>query len=920
MPIREHRSLRARHLRIAAGSALLLTGALSTSTAIASGSTAPSNATSSLSCAASLGGPNQWHPVLGPMQARPPRSVEQLDSDPCVMILADADGKRWRSDDAGGRWRPVTDSAAVTRVSAERLQVNARGRWLGPVLGTSSDSGSKVPTLFFSHDAGRSFQPAQLATSSGTVPMQATLLSAATGTRIESGNTRTVVYAVVSPRTASTDIAVGTAGTTLLRSDDDGQTYKPVSAHLPSAESLTALGTPAPVPTVVAVNPVVQDEVWVNSVSTGTVGGGAWVSYNGGTTFSRVCCDDPAVSVHDIDVGTGSGGNTVVLLATNKGLLRSADGGTSGNWHSVSQAPASAVRAAPDNPSTALVTTSTGVRLSTGAQGGRLRTLRGLPRGCRPDHLRRTDTVPATYLVDCAAIGSTYRLTLTDYPSSTGDTGRTSVQPPLVDPAQYAPGVPRPMLELVTWRLPQWRGTSSAIAFDGVNIYYDLASGAIARINARTGAFVGTFDRRANVKSMSFDLRHNALLVSDKNGKLKAINAATNRLRSLGAWPYKVPSYDAHVPGLSWVDENGTTLKIRALRGDTPGIPVCSGPIGGPGGTSTYVAAGDGGGYVQSEDDKTVQRINQRCEVIGTYIHRAFSESDDENDAMACDTQTFFPQPVIWIRDAQPGTVSAYAVPSGYCPMPSKLVLSAAKTIVQGVTTSLCVNLTNDTTKEPAANRPVTVKVADAVVGHGTTDEAGDVCLPWTAPTGLTSPITQKIDVLFSGDSALYPSSDHGVIKVLASLPAPPTNPAPPVVAAGPPPPPPVPEVPPVQVPNVGPAPAQAQAPAPNLGQAPQAQGQTIAAAVAVPQRQSQAQLALAQATVDLDTGNAMVAAKARTNRSLPFDPAPTAALLGISCVVTATVATSLARSSAGSTPRRRRTSATQHRSHPHAR
>src|SRR5205823_1059558 len=100
-------------------------------------------------------------------------------------------------------------------------------------------------------------------------------------------------------------------------------------------------------------------------------------------------------------------------------------------------------------------------------------------------------------------------------------------------------------------------------------------------------------------------------------------------------------------------------------------LPLTSGVAGGVGsggtnagvGTSSFVAGGDGGGYIQIEDNSTLFRIDRHCLVMGVFNHHAYSESSNENDAMACDTQTFFPQPAIWIRDSGPGTVTAYGVP-----------------------------------------------------------------------------------------------------------------------------------------------------------------------------------------------------------------------------------------------------------------
>jgi hypothetical protein len=807
-------------------------------------------------------------------------AVHQLDQDPCVLLVTDKDGKRWRSADAGLTWAAAPGPVATTRVLTEGLQPRAGARVIGPVLAVGPVPGdqSGVPQVYASDDDGVTFEPARLGLTVDTplgpvaqqTPLRMDVAGATTAVHYENGRPLPYVYVAGRARTSALpDLPAGTASA-LLKSTDGGHTFR----VLQSPQRVT--------PTVIAVNPTSQDEIWVNDLQQGSPGGGAWVSYDGGETFATACCAD--ATVYDIAIGAAPDGGIVVLLATDKGLLRSADDGKT--WATVgSGGKVYGVRMPADDPNTLVVRSELGIELSTGPVVS-FKPLPGLPAGCVPANLRRDDRVPSTFLVDCGDGRVTYRLLLTKYAGADagGDGNPDPVPLPDTDPVTKAT---RPLMQLTTWSLPGSNSATGTIAFDGRDVYYDMNTpGDIGVVRASDGAFLGVLHTDLPIVSLTADLRRNGLVVTAATGDLVFVDLATRRARRIGSPPTKVPSYDASSDGLSWVPEYGVTL-FRSPRTGGPGRAVCSVSETLATVPSTWVAAGDGGGYLQTEDDATVYRISKDCRVAGAFSHRVFSESTAENDAMACDTQTYFPQPAIWIRDSQPQTVTAYGVPFGYCPMPSDLALRSPRVLYAGSVTSLCADLTNATTHVPARDRGVAVTAAGAVVGHGQTDADGRVCVPYTAPAGINGKTDVTVVAAFAGDSALYPTSTTTTVTVLDGQPVPPVPRQPAVLAA--PPPPYAPAVPPNPIPNPGPAGGPVQAPAPNPAPAGQmqAQSQPVAQGAVAPQRQQQPQLALAHAANQIEVeGNAMVAPARR--RRLPVDAPVVAALLGMCCVVTA--------------------------------
>ena len=82
---------------------------------------------------------------------------------------------------------------------------------------------------------------------------------------------------------------------------------------------------------------------------------------------------------------------------------------------------------------------------------------------------------------------------------------------------------------------------------------------------------------------------------------------------------------------------------------------------------ATWTLAGLDHVYVENEDDTTLNVFDARsCELVGQYEHRPFIEPLHEDEQMACDSVTFA-TPVLWVRDAEASTLSAYTIPETTC-------------------------------------------------------------------------------------------------------------------------------------------------------------------------------------------------------------------------------------------------------------
>jgi hypothetical protein len=826
---------------------------------------APVTATASSApntCAITRAAPGQWSRVG--TAGLPLTWIGQSDVDPCVLVGVDGSAALWRSIDGGVTWRHHSPNPPIDRALTERLGRPgvAKPDAHGLVLASGrSQFTSETPYYQFetpqaasvsvSHDGGATFS---YASAGSGIRLVAEVQAAASGTLADSP-----VYLVArAARTVGTEAGMRGAppeATELLVSTDDGASF------LPSA------GAAGLVPTAVAVNPADANEVWINSI--GATNPGAWVSSDAGQSFTQVCC--AGIAVNDITIGQGPDGRPVVMLATDTGLLRSADHGQT--FVRVITQPTAEVRTAPDDPATLIAVVN---HAAVVMRGSTRSTPRGLPPGCAPSRLRVDASAPAVFVVDCAASGGSYRLALAPLAHDVATRAElpTGITFPGTPPwgAPLPATLPQPMLPLgPPIMLPGADRDSAALAFDGSTLYYKRTEATIVgAVDVKTGASRASLRTSVDVFSLGFDLRRNRLLMTTgrdpRTDRLVAFDPVRGSIAVLSTIPDKAPSYDSLSDGLSYIPERYPSDEHWRLYRDSltggPRAARLSCDFTAPTSmtdretaaqhVSSFVASGDGGGYAQAEDDRTIYRIGPppSCALLGTYIHRTYSEAPLENDALPCDAQTFFPRVAIWINDAGTGTAIPYAVPFGYCPLPSRLSLSPPASMRPGQTRTVCATLTYATTHVPALDRVVTLFAGRTLVGRARTSPLGQVCLPVTAVTSGKL----AVSAVFTGDSALFPAHAATTIAVVGTAaPAPPPRhvslppPAPATVALIPPNPVPLPAV------NAPAVPAPAPAAAANAVHVAQAQAQPAAQGAVAAQRQTQPQLSLSVVQQQLD-------------------------------------------------------------------
>lgn len=775
---------------------------------------------------------DRWSRVSSPPGATL-GSVQQLDRSPCVLVGADTNGGVWRSSDGGRKWVRGAAGTALNRVFAERLARAGAGAVGQEVLATGAASPAGGAKVYYSADGGSTFAPSKVAGATAIADLRSVAAGSTSGAatyalaELSSG--------VAGIGAAALPVAGTTPDTVLLRSDDEGRSFSAV----PATSALFA--------SVLAVSPADPRQIWVNDTRPGGsaagVVGGAWLSDDGGQSFAQACCADRLVN--DIALAQSPNGAVSALLATDSGVVRTDGYGVV--TATLGDATAYLGVRPLSGGAGVLAETPTSVEA---IDGSAVKVTEGLPDGCAPRGLRVDNLAPSSFLVDCSHTGGTYRL-VWDGSSLAGPSHRSNPQaPPSASGALVT--APLPLVPLDTVVLPNAGSTGAAIAFDGTTLYYDTTKdGYVGRINARTHADEGVLDVGVGDWGLSMDLRRNRLLITtswSNEGSLVAYDLATHTSRSLGNEPDKAASYDASDDGLTFVREDGSTLYKATLTGGPTHVQgVCS-LLPAPD-TSFSVATGDGGVYVQDEDDRTVYRFGPppTCPLLGVYVHRTNSEGK-ENDTGACDSQTFFPQSAIWIRDATIGSATAYAVPSGYCPMPSALTLSAPARASAGTTSQVCAHLTNRTTRRAAADRVVSLFTAGRPFGQAVTDPTGTACWSFPMPGRRSVPLLAT----FAGDAGLYPARAAGAIALAVPLAAPPHPPTRALFA-------PPPAAPPAAPGGTGPQLTSPQEPVPVPGQIQVAQGQAqsqaqpVSHAVVVAQRQTQPQLSLALAQSQLN-------------------------------------------------------------------
>ena len=312
--------------------------------------------------------------------------------------------------------------------------------------------------------------------------------------------------------------------------------------------------------------------------------------------------------------------------------------------------------------------------------------------------------------------------------------------------------------------------------------------------------------------------------------------------------------------------------------------------------TSTWTVGGDGIMYVATEDDRSVVMVDSRsCQALAGFQHRTNSESPSENDQLACDAITYGPgssgaaggpgYSVLWIRDSSPNTVSAYRIPTGYCPFPSTMAYTGATSAAQGQTLSLCFVLKSMSAGEqaPLANQPVDVSFNGASVGSGTTDSGGRICRPAVAANAGAIAAAAR----FAGNNAYLPAGAAATVVVPAGAPHIPNGAlaAVPLAAPGG-----LPGPPPGGGTTVGSAPGTSTAVQSEAQAQVQSQAQAQSAAQAHPgvamQRQKRTQIATQEQNTA--TQSSLQASRVRRTRAAPvaaLGPVVAAALLGLGAV-----------------------------------
>ncbi|MDQ1699297.1 MAG: hypothetical protein QOG34_1160, partial [Frankiaceae bacterium] len=377
-------------------------------------------------------------------------------------------------------------------------------------------------------------------------------------------------------------------------------------------------------------------------------------------------------------------------------------------------------------------------------------------------------------------------------------------------------------------------GNSASIAFDGTYLYYarGAETGVLHRIVAATGAKAPDIplpNSQHGIIALTYDSKRHLLYLADSANDTLQLSLRTGKLTTLFHGPYGgacsgCPStgsltYDAGSDEFVFILDGDVTPKFYDRKGRsrrTCTLSSASG-ISANGALAAIVASGDGGLYGEDEDDSTVYRLDASCHVTAVYQHAPVSEAPDENDALACDT-TSFPQPAIWIRDAEAGTATAYAVADGYCALATTMSVTAPASVTTGSAGVVCAHLHRLGTGAAVGDMTVQLFVANRLIGAVPTDPAGTACAAYrptaeeagrrstTASTASTH-ARQPVVGAFLGTKAYRPASARVELAALdpghpaappapqavippPALPNPPVAvPAPPVVVAPPAPP-----------------------------------------------------------------------------------------------------------------------------------
>jgi hypothetical protein len=706
-------------------------------------------ATADMPCLTAYEQSGVWHAVP-PAAAAPAGSrLGQADTKPCAATYAvsgggNGPGALRHSEDGGVSWRPVDapDGGAqrITQVEGEGLG--------GRLLATRAFTGTSSP-LLVSDDGGARFAPA-------TIPVPAVFGTDVRLAAVSATDDHTTVYVALRDATGA---PVGA-----YRSTDSAHTFVP----LPAVSALAAGA--------LAADPSDRQRLYAGSSALAAVGtgngsaspaGGVWTSTDGG--LSVLPAGLTGEDVRSLSTAARDAGGTAIAAATATGVYRSDDAGTT--WRRLVTGDATAVRF---GATAATLVTTVGGRVLVSRDGGASLAplVTGLPRDCDAADLTTDRGDPPTFLVDCgfvpnAGVG-TYRLRLLDV----GERDRTGPRGP---GGNGLPPLLQPLQQLAIYSTPGLDGNSSSqsIAFDGVDLYYadGRGSGVVNRLRAVDGAVLPSIDTHLkHVRSMTYDSRRDELDVNTSSDTY-AYSLRSGRATHLFTSPPTTSlTYDAGRDAIVGIPEMKNTLYVFARTGPKANVmqATCrdTGTSGGQ--IAGFVATGDGGGYTLQEDDRSVVRLDAQCQEQGSYTHRVVSESLQENDAMACDTATFYPLSALWIRDADLDSVSAYRVPDGYCPLLASLTVHAPRRMLTTDTATLCATLTLTSRGTPIGRQLVRVDAAGQPLGSALTSDTGVFCVPWQPSLATPVPTgTVPVRARFLGNATYFPASAATVVDVV---------------------------------------------------------------------------------------------------------------------------------------------------------
>jgi hypothetical protein len=179
---------------------------------------------------------------------------------------------------------------------------------------------------------------------------------------------------------------------------------------------------------------------------------------------------------------------------------------------------------------------------------------------------------------------------------------------------------------------------------------------------------------------------------------------------------------------------------------------------------ATWTWVSPGHLYLQTEGDSTADDIDtSNCRRVATYAHAIYAEPDNEDEQMVCDPISIDRATVLWLRDGGAGTVSAYTMPDGYCPVPTSLHYDGDTHVVRGQTALLCATLSRVGDDVPVADRSVSFQLNGDLLGNAISDGNGRACVLTVVTLGAGPyPITTS----FNGDRSYTASNDKATLTV----------------------------------------------------------------------------------------------------------------------------------------------------------